>query len=102
MPRVYYDGGKIYDGDDPPARGVLAILQENPYVGVEIVTSADYYVLEDGRWRGVDIFGLFDYLIDSGIVLFGRMVSKEEYNEIMTQVSEDKHGWLAEEERFKD
>lgn len=90
----------MYDstaGGKPPARGVQVILQDNTYVGVESVTSSDYYVLRDGRWCGVDIFGLFDYLMETGLVLFGRTISAEEYDAVMQRVQTEKHGWTARE-----
>lgn len=93
---------RVYDsseGGRPPARGIQAIVQDHPQVGVEVTTQADFYVLRKGRWYGVDWFGLFDYLLDSGIVIFGRTVSKDEYKAIMDQVNEEKHGWTAREVR---
>jgi hypothetical protein len=101
--RVYYAPDKepaTGNGVGPTgelARGVQAIVQDHPEVGVEIVTSCDYYVYEDGRWRGVDIFGLFDYLLDSGLVLFGRTIKRKEYYQVMQQVQQDKAGWLPRE-----
>lgn len=101
--KIYYDNKKTFSsasGGNPPSRGVQAITQRDHQVNFEIVSGADYYVKEfrDGtiKWRGVDIFGLFDYLMDSGSVLFGKTISGEEYGEIMTRAREDekKSGWL--------
>lgn len=95
--RVYYGDSSTYDsedGDSPPARDVQVIVQDDPSVGVALVTGCDYYVRDGGRWKPVDIFGLYDYLLDSGLVLFGRMISSEEYREVMRQAMAHKTGWL--------
>lgn len=95
--RVYYAGGRTYEGPDftgDNARGVQAIVQDHPEVGAEIVTRDDYYVWDNGRWRGTDIFGLFEFLLDSGLVLFGRLARREEYQEIVRQAMKDKTHWL--------
>lgn len=81
------------------ARGILAIVQDHPTVGVEIVTGADYYVWQYERWWGVDLFGLYDYLLETGMVLFGRTVTREEYGAIMRQVRQAKAGWLPRERK---
>jgi hypothetical protein len=100
MWKVFYgDGSTCDECERPPARGVQVIVQDHPRVGVELVSSADYYVKEDGHWRGVDIFGLFDYLIESGIVLFGRTVTQAEYNAAMAAAMEHKAGWLPRERK---
>lgn len=104
MWRIYYDGRETQTGHGKGptgdlARGVQVIIQDHPTVGVELVTACDYYVLHGERWHGVDIFGLFDYLLDSGIVLFGRTISREEYAEIFRQAAAAKAGWLPREVR---
>ena len=53
-------------------------------------TGCDYYVLDnrdntEHRWFGVNIFGLFDYLMESGLVLFGRTLPAKRYREILEQ-----------------
>jgi hypothetical protein len=102
---IYYGDGSKFAGKNErhvelaPTRDVQFILQDNPLVGIEIVTAADYYVWYDGAWWGRDIFGLWDYLASPGMkrVLFGRMMLREEYNKLCKEVSEDKHGWLTRE-----
>lgn len=84
-------------GED--ARGVMAIVQDHPQVGREIVTGGDYYIKRDGQWFATDINGLFDWLLDCPDVAFGRMVSSEDYNRIMTEVNTDKQGWTARERK---
>lgn len=95
---IYYGDGSTYsseDGDSPPARGVQVILQDDPSVGVAAVTGLDYYVRDGERWRPVDIFGLYDFLLDTGLVLFGRTITSEEYREVMRQAMADKTGWTV-------
>jgi hypothetical protein len=99
--KIFYGDGSVLDySPGVISRGVQAVVQDHPEVGVEIVTGHDYYILENGHWRGVDIFGLFDFLMDSGIVLFGRTVTSEEYYKIMQNVSVIKNGWLSKERRI--
>ncbi len=93
---VYYGDESVFcDGDGlpdcAPARNVQIIAQISREHGWEAVAGNDYYIWRDGRWVGVDKFGLYDYLIDPGWkrVLFGRMLTKEEYNEVWKRVSGD-------------
>ena len=101
--RIYYAHDVVWQGDgQPPARGVQAIVQPHGDVGAEIVTGNDYYVLDDtGRWRAVDIFGLFDFLIESGLVLFGRTIDGDDYSMVVKEAREDmgKLGWLPRERK---
>jgi hypothetical protein len=92
MTRVYYSDGTVYEGDKPPARDVQVILQSDE-AGPYFQSGSDYYVLRDGRWVGVDIFGLFDYLLDSGFVLFGRTITNDEYQAIYQRAKVDKATW---------
>lgn len=92
---VFYGDGSSCKEAPYPARNVQAILQPHSEVGTEIVTGGDYYVLEQHGWRAVDIFGLFDFLQDSGLVLFGRTVTAEEYQQVMNKaLAAKKNGWL--------
>ena len=88
--RVYYSNGKISEEENPPARDVQAILQKNEEGEWIIRSGGDYYVLRNGVWIEVDIFGLFDYLMDSGLVLFGRTLSNTEFSEIMKKALKDR------------
>lgn len=107
MWQIYYDGGKIHNEQDGPpigenARGVQAILQDHPEVGWHIQNGQDYYVCRCGRWMGVDLFGLFDYLLDTGLVVFGRTVASDAYKGILERALADrtlarKTGWLRQE-----
>ena len=94
--QVFYGDGSVVEfAPGVPTRNVQAILQPHLDVGAEIVTGGDYYVFEDGHWRAVDIFGLFDFLMDTGLVLFGRTINSEEYYKIMKYASDVKNGWLC-------
>lgn len=103
--RIYYgDGSSIDSGQPgrPRARDVQAIAQEDSRAGWHLQTGADYYILRGGRWIGVDIFGLFDYLLDSGLVLFGRTIGNEEYQAIYERAKAElgpKSSWHSWERR---
>jgi hypothetical protein len=98
--QIFYKDGPAPIDAIPSARGVQAIVQDNEEVGSELVTSADYYVKINNGWKGVDIFGLFDFLLDSGIVLFGRTISRNEYQEIIRKALKTKETWLPGERKF--
>ena len=108
--KVYYSDDSTFSSEDGspwivPARDVQIIVQDHPEVRVELVTGGDYYVwMSSGNrayWWGVDIFGLFDYLIEPGYkrVLFGRTLTREEYGKIIQKANIDKAGWLPTERR---
>jgi len=99
MTQVFYGDGSSREGPPYESRGVIAIVQPHTEVGAEIVAGKDYYVREDDRWKGVDIFGLFDFLMDSGLVLFGRAIRDEEYYKVMAKALEAKNGWLPRERK---
>lgn len=68
--QIFYGNGKVYKSGSkrkPPVRNVQVILQDDPESGPYFQSGADYYVWREDRWVGVDQFGLFDYLLDSGI-----------------------------------
>lgn len=89
--RVYYQDGVTAEPPDAiPPIGVQAILQRNEEGEWHIRTGKDYYVWRDGVWIEVDIFGLFDYLMQTGIVLFGRTISNTEFGEILARAMRDK------------
>ena len=105
MFKVYYSNGVTYnsaDGGAPLPRDVQVIVQEHPDVGWHTQSGYDYYVKRD-RWVGVDLFGLYDWLLDSGLVLFGRTVTRKEFDRVMTRAVQDlgeaKTGWLRDERR---
>jgi hypothetical protein len=106
---IYYSEDVEYSGppEDAPARDVQIIVQDNPDVGSELVTSCDYYIWdtylgdEGPRWRGVDLFGMYDYLLRPGWkrILMGRTISGEEYVRIYKKAQIKKEGWLRNEVR---
>jgi hypothetical protein len=92
MPRwvIYYGDGSTQSSEDcspweVPARNVQIIAQEDESVGQRFERSSDYYWWTEEGWRGGDIFGLFDYLIEPGHkrVLFGRSINLSEYQAIV-------------------
>lgn len=104
--RIFYADGSTAEGDGPlapdvEARGVQVVLQDDPdsEVGVESITGSDYFVFRDGRWWGVDINGLFDWLLDSGLFLQGRLITTKEYQAIVTKALADKQTWLQRERK---
>jgi hypothetical protein len=108
LPQIFYGDGSIMTEPPYESRGVIAIVQYHDEVGAEIIANKDYYVYENHKWKGVDIFGFYDYLMDSGIrwvkneptiVLFGRAISDEEYYKVMTKALEVKNGWLPREHK---
>lgn len=111
--KIYYEGRKTYSNlDGPPElapkRRVQVIGVAEYATGQRIERENDYYVWapERGGWRGCDQFGLYDYLIDPGfkIVLFGKMLSNDEYKEIFQMAVNDpdlpkRSAYLKEERR---
>jgi len=103
---VHYSGGKMRTAADGPltgddARDVQVIVQDDGD-GPVLVTGGDYYVWMGTFWRSVDIFGLFDYLLETGLVLFGRTVTRDEYNAIWQRAKLDKRTWRPKERRPDD
>ena len=96
--RIYYSDGEA-DDHIPKARDVQVILQHDPERGPYFQSGCDYYVLRDGAWVGVDIFGLYDFLIDSGLVLFGRTITNAEYKAVLDKALAFKDTWLPGERR---
>ncbi|MHA2254236.1 MAG: hypothetical protein ACXAD7_28065 [Candidatus Kariarchaeaceae archaeon] len=102
---AYYFDGRMVDATNgllgENARGIQAILQYNRYVETETVTGADYYIQDPrGIWVGMDIFGLFCFLLDNPQTAMGTMMpSTDEYNAIMNMLRGHKNGWLAREKR---
>jgi hypothetical protein len=96
--RIFYGDGTEYEGDRPPTRDVQVILQHDES-GPYFQSGSDYYVWQGDRWQGVDIFGLFDFLLDSRLVLFGRTIDREEYNAIYQRAKVVKNTWRPGERR---
>ena len=77
---IYYDdGSKVEVGcnpvmEKPPPRGVQVIVPRGEKW--QALKGSDYFVWRNDlqQFVGVDLFGLFDFLMDTGLVLFGRML----------------------------
>ena len=85
--RVYYGDGTTFSSEDggpadAPGRNVQVIVQADERVGRCLLSQHDYYVWR-GEWIGVDLFGLFDYLVDTGWarVLCGRMIPHKAFRD---------------------
>lgn len=112
--KVYYDDGSTYDNQDGPPKeapkqGVICTVNRDDEVGRQIINQYDFYWwhYEEEYWYGGDIFGLWDYLTQSGekIVLFGRSVPRDQYRTIHQQAVNDpdfpkKSAWEEEENRL--
>ena len=88
----------------PKGWGVEAIVQPDIRVGYAIISSGDYYICRDGRWMGVDLAGMLDYVVNElGVVMVGRTISHEEFTRILNlakdERDEKKTGWLRQERR---
>ena len=86
--KIFYDDGTtITDEICPinkiPKRGVQGIVVADPSLGRRTEHSSDFYIFVPtrGTWRGVDYFGMYDYMIEPGfkLVLYGRVLSDEDY-----------------------
>ncbi len=99
--KIFTTDDEYQPGDEKPlpVRDVQVIIQDDPRVGAHLVTSGDYYVWRGGKWIPVDIFGLFDFLMDTGLVLFGRTISNAEYMAIYQRAKAEKNGWLPRERK---
>jgi hypothetical protein len=95
--RIWYGDGTTFDSLDgspkeAPARGVVCIAVADPDLygnGSYVHHLYDFYVLEKERWKGVDLFGLYDFLLDSGLVKFGRMIPSGTYRQIIWDATHD-------------
>ena len=94
--RIYYSDGTTYDSGlgspfDAPGLGVQVVMMSSTEHGRYSQARYDYYVWNMGEWVGCDIFGLWDYLQQSGPrkVLFGRTLPNTEYNRIRREADCD-------------
>lgn len=95
--KIFYSGDQAFEeqpGIKPPPRDVQIIMQTNPNEPLPYFQSGtNYYVWKDEQWYGVDIFGLFDFLLETGLVLFGRTITNEEYQAIYQKAKGEKKTW---------
>lgn len=94
--KIYYGDGSTFSSDDgsreeAPARGVQVIIQDDSDIVWTTETGGDYYVWRDGRWWAVDQFGLYDFLIESGLVKFGRTITTPEFQDVFEQARKEAH-----------
>lgn len=94
--RLYYGNGDrtFCNLDGPPqaapARDVQALAQvADITIGRRTCSGYDYYWFEDGEWFGGDIFGLYDYLDRSGVVKFGRAISRKDFESALKKAVTD-------------
>ena len=96
--KIYYGDDTIFSSDEgdhfsAPGQNVQAIIQEDDDHGWMSQANSDYYIWasrgDNFRWYGVDIFGLFDYLLETGLVKFGRTISKNKYQSVMNKALND-------------
>ena len=80
-------------GKPPPQRGVQVVAREDREVGRKLVYRAPFYWwLEDKQiWRGGDLYGLLDWLLDSGRFMLGRSMEDGEFLEAMKLAKEHPH-----------
>jgi hypothetical protein len=94
MWKIFYGDGSTFsstDGDltDAPSTNVQIIVQENESTGHYNQSGSDYYIWRDDHWWGVDIFGLFDFLMESGLVKFGRTIESSKFTKVYRQAKDD-------------
>lgn len=92
--RIYYGDGSTTSSDDSSAAEALgtdvqAIAQQDEVCGREVITKHDYYLYVDGRWIGVDTFGLIDHCLSQGIAKAGRCLPTPQYRQIIEQALHD-------------
>lgn len=81
--KVFYDDGRTYQGDPfgAPGLGVICIVDRHDFPHLH--EGSDYYVwkFRENGWTGVDLFGLWDYLVQPGEkkVLFGRTINNADF-----------------------
>lgn len=97
---------KVYKSRDAPKNwGVQAIVYEYEPTGWSIAAGNDYYIQRENRWVGVDLCGMLDYVINElGVVMAGRTISTQEYNDIIQKAMDDrdfakKSGYLPRERK---
>ena len=94
--KIYYDDKPAYSGDPylAPGRGVQIIVQHDPDNGKYLCFNHDYYwyLSDDDRWEGGNLFGMYDYLLTPGPdkrVIFGRIISNDRFQEIFNRAYND-------------
>lgn len=93
---IWYGDGTTYTEEDgtvfeAPGLNVQVVEQSDPTVGRWTQLAQDYYVWNGEAWVGCDVFGLWDYLQQTGPrkVLFGRTIGNRAYEEIWRAAESD-------------
>ena len=94
--RLYYGDGSVFsneDGEpqDAPCTNVMCAAYYDEDNRRRLAHSADYYFYKDGKWYGIDLFGLWDYLSLPGLktVKFGRLIGDLQYRAVMSKAMND-------------
>jgi len=126
--KIFYAGGITFSGSDgrqdAPARGVIAIVQDDPDHISQVVSGGDFYVWWHDRWQALaHIYDLWDYAIEmkflppdspasaihdkmdwmvkEGYVKIGRMTTQAEYNRTMKQANIERTAWRHWERKYE-
>ena len=103
--RSIYAGAGAESAYNAPGRDVQVVISTSLEHGFEVwrpwkETSYFVYFPDSDRWRGVDLFGLWDYLCEPGPkkALFGRTMFDEEWQDLLAWVTDHpalppKTGW---------
>ncbi len=92
--KIYYDDGTTFDSSqglpsEAKPLGIQCIMQDDVKEGKYLVSRFDYYWFEKGRWFGGDLFGLYDYLLRSGAVKFGRWIPNDKFEDVVERAKSD-------------
>ncbi len=95
---IYYGDGSTYsdlDGPawDAPTQNVQILVRESNKgnTGFRAMHAKDGYVWKNGEWYGVDVMGLWDYLLNTRgptKVIFGRWTSDDNFDSIYRRATE--------------
>lgn len=97
---IYYDNGTtVTDTDMEPAYvppfGIQAIVQHDSPEGDKVITAGDdfyYWDERHQRWFGVELTGLWDYLIHAGFLKMGRFIPAHQYTAIIEKARAEING----------
>ena len=92
--KIYYgDGSTFSSADGPPQAApgynVQCVAVRDEKVGRQVLHGGDFYIYRDGVWYCCDQFGMFDQLIEMGVLKTGRALSRKEYEAVLTRATED-------------
>lgn len=95
--KIFYDTGNTVSSEDTepayvPPFGIQVIVQDDGPDGDKVMTAGDDFYYWDERyqrWFGVEITGLWDYLIHAGFLKMGRFIPAALYTEILEKAAEE-------------